>query len=67
MICYKDQTYCASPECVNACGRKLTDQVRDGAKRAGLPISQAYYCDEDGKVYQDTTASAAAPRETRKE
>jgi hypothetical protein len=42
MICYMDRTYCISPNCVNACGRKLTDAVRVAAKAAGLPISTLF-------------------------
>lgn len=45
MICYGDRTFCASPNCEGACGRKLTDEVRADANKLGLPISTAYFCD----------------------
>ena len=42
-----DKTYCVSPECVNACGRKLTPELRDKAIAAGCEwLSQAYFCGE---------------------
>jgi len=44
MICYRDRTYCASPNCENACGRKLTPEVEEAAKKADLPLSLGWFC-----------------------
>lgn len=44
MICYHDRTFCISPNCT--CGRKLTDHIREAAKKAGLPVAMAYFCGE---------------------
>ena len=46
MICYMDRSFCISPNCENKCGRKLTDEVRDGARRKRLPICTGYFCDK---------------------
>lgn len=62
MLCFKDQTFCASPKCENACGRKLTPELEDEYKRANLPenwdgmlgISYNYFCGQpepEEKVY----------------
>ena len=44
MICYKDQAFCASSDCTNQCGRKLTEEVKAAARRAKLPLSVGYFC-----------------------
>lgn len=46
MMCYKDKTFCASPNCKNECGRQITDQQRGEAQRLGLLISWGYFCGE---------------------
>jgi hypothetical protein len=45
MLCYKDRAFCASPNCTGECGRKLTDEIRGGAARTGMPLQTAYFCD----------------------
>jgi len=41
MICYRDQCYCASA-CINTeCFRYLSDEVKSGAEKCGLPIATA--------------------------
>lgn len=54
MISYKDMTFCCSPECVNKCGRKLTDEIKAAAARwwgsDDAPISMAHFCGERGNV-----------------
>ncbi len=42
MICYRDMTFCPFFGCVSAgsCPRALTDDVRELARAAGLPICQ---------------------------
>ena len=50
MICYRDTTFCISPNCQNACGRKLTESVRENARKwwggDGAPIAVGYFCGE---------------------
>jgi len=43
---YKDKTFCASPNCKNACGRKITDEQRGEAQRLNMPICWGYFCGE---------------------
>jgi hypothetical protein len=43
MKCYKDTTFCVSPNCTNECGRKLPeDEVKNVPY--WVPISIAYFC-----------------------
>lgn len=44
MICYQDKTFCISENCKNKCGRQLTQEIKDGARDAGLPIAVASFC-----------------------
>lgn len=44
MISYKDRAYCASPECKNECGRKITEEERQEAIKAELAICYGYFC-----------------------
>jgi len=50
MIPFKDKTYCASPNCNNECGRKLTDEEAaqfDSLNKDGKwAIYYGYFCDE---------------------
>lgn len=61
MICYRDRTFCASPNCKNKCGRELTDEIKrqasewwlsftNGRTSIGAPIAMAFFCDKDGEV-----------------
>jgi len=55
MICYRDMTFCVSKNCKNKCGRKLTEEVKQGAKiwwggKEGAPIAMSEFCDENGEV-----------------
>lgn len=45
-MCYKDRTFCASKGCVNACGRKMTEQEQRDALLQDLPISVGLFCEE---------------------
>ncbi len=45
MICFKDRTFCASPNCKNECGRKISDLERQDAVHLDMPIAWAYFCD----------------------
>lgn len=38
-----DKTYCASPDCVNACGRKLPDNLTPEFRKQ---IWTSYFCGE---------------------
>lgn len=44
MICYRDTTWCASPDCKNECGRQMTPEIRDEAKKSLFPIAWANFC-----------------------
>lgn len=44
MMCFKDKTFCASPECKNECKTKFTREVEEAAKRVNLPVSIGYFC-----------------------
>jgi hypothetical protein len=44
MLSYKDKTFCVSDDCNNDCDRKLTDEIKEGAKKSGLPLSVGYFC-----------------------
>lgn len=39
MICYRDRTYCTAACANDQCSLKLTEAVREGARKAKLPIS----------------------------
>jgi hypothetical protein len=47
-----DKTFCASPNCTNECGRKMTKELQidlNMLKDAGYirPISYAYFCNNE--------------------
>ena len=48
MICYRDTTFCVSPNCKNECGRQLTDEIcEDACKWWGsddAPIAMSTFC-----------------------
>lgn len=50
MICYKDMTFCVSPNCTNKCGRKLTEEIKKEAEKwwggPDAPICVSYFCGE---------------------
>jgi len=43
-LCYKDKTFCMSPDCTNECGRKLTEEDKMKAQELGMLISAALFC-----------------------
>jgi hypothetical protein len=50
-----DKTFCASPNCINLCGRKISDEHRLAAIEAGRYLSYGYFCGinvEDWEVKQ---------------
>lgn len=52
MISFKDKTFCASPNCKNECGRKMTKQEIEEFERMNAPgqydgvlgVSYGYFC-----------------------
>jgi hypothetical protein len=50
LICYKDRTFCISPNCTNECGRKLTPEIVEEARKwwggENAPIACASFCEE---------------------
>lgn len=46
--CFLDYTYCASENCVNKCGRKMTKSIqkRIETKLPNARVSYANFCDE---------------------
>jgi len=54
MSSYRDKTFCASPNCTNECGRKMTAEEAYRLKelqsfRCNLPVSYAYFCGEPNR------------------
>jgi hypothetical protein len=53
-LSFRDTTFCASPNCKNECGRKMTPALHEEYQRANLPngwdgmlgIAYAYFCGE---------------------
>jgi hypothetical protein len=50
---FKDRTFCASPNCKNKCGRKMSEKERaelDALNKTGLfylsEVSYGYFCSE---------------------
>lgn len=42
---YLDKAFCASPNCKNECGRRMTDEERANIKYShGERISYSYFC-----------------------
>lgn len=54
MMCFRDKTYCQSPNCINDCGRQLTNEVKESAIRADMPIACGYFCGESDKKEDNT-------------
>jgi hypothetical protein len=46
MITYKDRTFCASDVKVHTCGRELTEEDKEKAEDAGLPVAYGKFCEE---------------------
>jgi hypothetical protein len=43
---YMDKTFCASPQCKNDCGRKMTDEERRKLSAHSDYVSYGYFCGE---------------------
>lgn len=57
MFCFKDRSYCCSPDCENECGRKMTDEEKQQLKKLNekwkktdpdfdYPVAYGYFCGE---------------------
>lgn len=51
---FKDRTYCASPNCNNECGRRMSAEDKEYLKelafrgvKASAMVSYAYFCGEE--------------------
>jgi len=48
---YKDKTFCASPNCKNACGRKMNIQEEFEVKLNNYLVWYGYFCEDDTSKY----------------
>lgn len=47
---YLDKTFCASPQCKNDCGRRMTDREREQLTYSQAQyVSYGYFCGEEDK------------------
>ena len=45
--CFMDYTYCASPNCKNECGRKMSKEIKETLERFTYHrIAMGYFCGE---------------------
>lgn len=55
MMCFRDRTYCNSPYCTNECGRQLTDEVREAARKwwgsDDAPIAVSDFCSKKETIH----------------
>jgi hypothetical protein len=49
-LCFKDKTYCASPNCTNECGRKMTPNEMNELRASNLYYSYSYFCGEPDEL-----------------
>ena len=46
--CFLDYTYCASENCQNKCGRKMTKEIKEAIQEMEFcRVSYAYFCGEE--------------------
>lgn len=53
-VCFNDRAYCASPNCKNECGRKMTEKEKQDLERLNQPnnwdgllgVYYGYFCGE---------------------
>ena len=51
---FLDKTFCASPNCKNDCGRRMTDAQREQLTYTQNEcVSYGYFCGEDDWVYPE--------------
>lgn len=60
--CFLDKTYCASPNCINACGCKASPEVEEAIAKAKYSrVAYAYFCGgepTDSKTFTETLKAA---------
>lgn len=61
-LCYRDMTFCVNQNCTCDPRRRLTEEVRAAAEKAGLRISHADVC---GQPTGQRSCRAAAPATRR--
>ena len=44
MICFRDRTFCLSPNCKNECGRQLSCKDKKLIEKLGIPVAYDYFC-----------------------
>jgi len=49
-ICFRDKTFCQSPNCKNECGRKMTEEEKKQLERHPMPVCYGYFCGEPENV-----------------
>lgn len=47
MICFKDKTFCGSPDCTGKCGRKMTPEEEAECENQTLPVMYAPFCGDN--------------------
>lgn len=53
MFVFKDRTFCASPHCKGECGRKMTEEEIQQAKKSPFPIAWGMFCGGDYPTHDD--------------
>lgn len=65
MICFRDRTYCASPNCRNECGRQFTAEDAVAAKAwwgsDDYPVAMSTFCDKHGDLIRPEKAVVTNP------
>ena len=46
--CFLDYTYCDNPKCENACGRKMSDAIKDAIRKISFArVAYSDFCGDD--------------------
>ena len=57
MLCYRDRTFCGSPNCKNECGSKFTQQDQLNAVKwwggEDAPVAFSEFCDDNGNLKKE--------------
>lgn len=46
---YKDKTFCASKNCQNKCGRKMTEEEKKEVSEKPVLVCYSYFCGKPGE------------------
>lgn len=49
-ICFKDKTFCQSPNCKNKCGRKMTEVEKKQLESNPMAVCYGYFCGDPENV-----------------